>query len=276
MKKLILPLLAIFAIGTASAQFNLGLSVGYGLGTPGDVLGSKVNITSTSSSQKNIYGTYGGGLNINLLPGYSFGKHFGVELGLNGFLGSKTTVQDITTPASSYNYERHSNQFRVTPALIVKSAGEKFQVYAKAGLVLPLLGTINSKVEDNRYSNPLVVQNVEAKTYGKFTVGFTGAFGASMNLGSKLSLFAEVGATSLRIKSKKTEYTKIDVNGTDALATAPEYGKTTNYVDEITNTSNTASNPNLDTNKAKDELRQSANFSNFFIQVGIKFSFGKD
>lgn len=272
MKKLILPVLAVLSFGTASAQFNLGLSVGYGFGIPGQTLGTEANVTVTSSSKKNIIGTYGGGLNINLLPGYSFGEHFGIELGLNGFIGSKVTIQDITTPVSSLKYERYSNQFRITPAVIIKSGGEKVNLYAKAGLVIPLLGTINSKIDDNRYSNPLAVQNIEAKTSGAFSLGFTGAFGANFNFGSKFSLFAEIGASSLQIKSKETKYSKLDVNGTDALTT--EYVKKTKYVDEITNTSNTDSNPNKDSNQAKEDLRQIANFSNFFIQVGFKFSFG--
>lgn len=274
MKKLILPVLAVMTIGTASAQFNIGLSVGYGIGTPGQILGNEANVTLNSSSQKNIYGTLGGGLNINLLPGYSFGDHFGVELGLNGFIGSKVTIQDITTPASSLDYQRSSNQFRITPAFVVKSGGERVNLYAKAGLVLPVLGSTMSKVEDNRYSNPLAVQSIEAKTTGKFSVGFTGAFGASFNLGSKFSLFAEVGANSIQVKSKETKYTKIEVNGADALANATEYQKRTNYVDELTQDSNTAANPNMDTNKAKDELRQVSNFSSFFLQVGFKITFG--
>ncbi|MNJ85976.1 hypothetical protein D3C87_34580 [compost metagenome] len=270
MKKLILPVLAVMAMGTASAQFNVGLSVGYGIGTPGQVLGTEATITS----QKNIYGTLGGGLNINLLPGYSFGDHFGVELGLNGFIGSKMTIQDVDMSVASLNYQRSSNQFRISPAFVVKSGGERLNVYAKAGLVFPVLGSTVSKIEDNRYSNPLFVQSIEAKTTGKFSVGFTGAFGASLNLGSKFSLFAEVGANSIQVKSKETKYTKIEVNGTDQLAGANEFQKRIKYVDELTPNSNTMGNPNMDSNKAKEELRQVSNFSSFFLQVGFKISFG--
>lgn len=270
MKKLILPVLAVMAIGTASAQFNVGLSVGYGIGTPGQILGTEATMTS----QKNIYGTLGGGLNINLLPGYSFGEHFGVELGLNGFIGTKMTIQDVNMSVASLNYQRSSNQFRISPAFVIKSGGERLNVYAKAGLIIPVLGSTISKIEDNRYSNPLVVQSVEAKTTGKLSVGFTGAFGASLNLGPKFSLFAEVGANSIQVKSKETKYTKIEANGTDALASATEFQKRINYVDEINGSSNTMANPNMDPNKARDELRQVSNFSSFFLQVGFKITFG--
>ncbi|WP_343747714.1 outer membrane beta-barrel protein [Fluviicola sp.] len=277
MKKLILPVLAVFSLGTASAQFNLGVSVGYGLGSPGHVLGTNTTSTSSSYSEKNIYGTLGSGLQANLTPGYMFGEHFGVELGLNGFFGSKTTIGEATFPGGSYKHTQSSSQFRVSPALVVKSGGEKLSVYARGGLVLPLLGSVKSEINDNGASTPGVNTMAELKTSGKVSLGYTGAVGLNVHFGQKMAFFAELGANSLRVKSKQTDLTKYTVNGTDQLGNVSTYGKQTKYVDELTNSSNNASvNPSgTNTANAKEDLRQVANFSNFFIQVGIKFSFGK-
>lgn len=274
MKKLILPVLAVFSLGTASAQLNLGVSVGYGLGSPGHVLGTNTTSTGSSYSEKNIYGTLGSGLQANLTPGYMFGEHFGIELGLNGFFGSKTTVGEATLSSGNYKHTQASSQFRISPAIVVKSGGEKLSVYARGGLVLPLLGSVKSEINDA--TNPAAVTVMELKTSGKVSLGYTGAVGLNVHFGQKMSFFAELGANSLRVKSKETELTKYTVNGTDQLSNVPTYGKKTTYVDELTNSSNNASvNPSgTNTNNAKEDLRQVANFSNFFIQVGIKFSFG--
>lgn len=275
MKKLILPVLAVFSLGTASAQFNLGVSVGYGLGSPGHVLGTNTTSTSSSYSEKNIYGTLGSGLQANLTPGYMFGEHFGIELGLNGFFGSKTTIDEATVSTGSYKHTQASSQFRISPAFVVKSGGEKLSVYARGGLVLPLLGSVKSEINDA--TNPSAVTVMELKTSGKVSLGYTGAVGLNVHFGQKMAFFAELGANSLRVKSKQTDLTKYTVNGTDQLGNVPTYSKQTKYVDELTNSSNNASvNPSgTNTANAKEDLRQVANFSNFFIQVGIKFSFGK-
>lgn len=276
MKKLILPVLAVMALGTASAQFNLGISAGYGLGSPGHVLGTSTTATGSSYSEKNIYGTLGSGVQANITPGYMFGEHFGIELGLNGFFGAKTTIDEATLPTGDYKHTQSSNQFRITPAFIIKSGGEKLSVYARTGLLIPLMGSVKSEIIDN--TNPAAQTLMQLKTSGKVSLGYTGAVGLNVHFGKKFGFFAEVGANSMRVKSKETTLKMYNVNGTDQLGNIPTYSKETKYVDELTNTSNNAGTNPTGTNVgvAKEDLRQVANFSNFFLQVGIKFTFTKD
>ncbi len=272
MKKLILPVLAVMALGTASAQFNLGVSAGYGLGSPGHVLGTT---TASNGDEKNIYGTLGNGIQANLTPGYMFGEHFGIELGLNGFFGSATTIDKAEGPGGTYRHTQKSTQFRIAPAFFIKSGGEKFSVYARTGLLIPLIGSVKSEI--NNETVPGINTMMELKTTGKVALGYTGAFGMNIHFGKKFGFFAEVGANSLRVKSKGTELKEYTANGTDQLGGISTYGKETKYVDELTSSSNNfTTNPTgSSTNEAKEELRQVANFSNFFVQVGIKLTFGE-
>lgn len=276
MKKLILPVLAVMAMGNASAQFNLAISAGYGLGSPGHVLGTSTTVSGTSYSEKNIYGTLGNGIQANLIPGYMFGEHFGIELGLNGFFGTKTVIDQVSLSSGDYEHSQKSNQFRITPAFIVKSGGEKVSVYARTGLILPLMGSVKSNINDN--TNPALPTVMELKTTGKVSLGYTGAVGINVHFGKKFGFFAEVGANSLRVKSKETTLKMYTVGGVDQLPNIPTYGKETKYVDELTESSNNVgTNPSgTNTNSAKEDLRQVANFSNFFIQVGVKLTFGED
>lgn len=277
MKKIILPVLAVMTLGTASAQFNLGVSVGYGLGSPGHVLGSEDQYDTNGdlTNSKAIYGTLGNGLQANLTPGYMFGEHFGIELGLNGFFGSETTIGKENRPAGTETHTQKSNQFRITPALYIKSGGEKISVYARTGLILPLMGSVKSEINDA--TTPGMTTHVELTTTGKVALGYTGAFGLNVHFGKKFGFFAEVGANSIRVKSKTTTMDTYTVNGADMLGMVSTYGKETNYVDELDGSSNNFStNPTGSSlNEAKDDLRQVANFSNFFVQVGVKLTFGE-
>jgi len=204
-----------------------------------------------------------------------FGEHFGIELGLNGFFGSKTTIDEATVPTGDYTHTQSSTQFRITPAFYIKSGGEKLSVYARTGLLLPLLGSVKSEINNN--TNPAAPTVMELKTSGKVSLGYTGALGLNVHFGKKFAFFAELGASSIRVKSKKTELTKYTVGGNGVLGSVSTYGKETKYVDELTNSSNNAStNPTgTNPNSAKEDLRQVANFSNFFIQVGVKLTFGE-
>lgn len=275
MKKLMLPFLAVMTLGTASAQFNLGISAGYGIGSPGHLLGTddQYNNTGNLTGSKAIYGTLGSGIQANLTPGYQFGEHFGAELGLNGFFGTSTTVEKSTSSSNSMTHTMKSNQFRITPAFIIRSGGEKISVYARTGLVIPLIGSVQSEIKDNPIpgSNRTLAYN----TTGKVSLGYTGAFGVNIHFGKKFGLFAEAGATSLRVKSKETEMKKYDLDGQDLLGNVPTYNKQTKYVDELTTSSNNFStNSSSSMSQAKEDIRQIANFSNFFIQVGFKMTFG--
>ncbi|MGV3611615.1 MAG: outer membrane beta-barrel protein [Fluviicola sp.] len=272
MKKLILPVLAIMSLGTATAQFNLGVSVGYGLGSPGHVLGTT---TATNGDQKNIYGTLGNGIQANLTPGYMLGEHFGIELGLNGFFGSETTIDKSESLFGTDRTTQKSTQFRIAPAFYIRSGGEKFSVYARTGLLIPLLGSVKTERNDDSAFGLSVLQ--VSSTSGKVALGYTGAFGFNIHFGQKFGFFAEVGANSLRVKSKTTEVKTSTVNGNDQLESTPEYFKEITYVDELNSSSNnfgynSASSPT----SAREELRQVANFSNFFVQIGIKFTFTGD
>ncbi len=275
MKKIILPVLAVMTLGVASAQFNLGVSVGYGLGSPGHVLGTEDQYSASGlTNSKAIYGTLGNGLQANLIPGYMFGEHFGIELGLNGFFGSETTISKENHPAGTATETMKSSQFRITPAFYIKSGGEKISVYARTGLLIPILGSV--KYESNDNSTPGLSVMRASTTTGTVALGYTGAFGLNVHFGKKFGFFAELGANSLRVKSKATEVTEYSVNGTDALGSVPTYSKEIEYVDELNSSSNNfATNPNASMTSAREELREIANFSSFFIQVGVKLTFGE-
>lgn len=275
MKKLILSV-AMLSLGTGAmaqgmyASFNLG----YGFGTPGDMVGTVDvvdgggNTTSTPT-----YGTLGGGFNIGLTPGYMISENFGIELGLNYLLGSTLTSTDFTTPATSTTIKTKSNQFRVSPTLVISTgAGEGLSAYAKAGIVLPVAGSTTTNVEATFFGG---TSSQEISSKGAFSAGFTGAIGVNFGLSDKLSIFGELSHVSLRIKGKTQTIESSEVNGVNQLVGATTYMLETSYVGELNSSSNNSSyNPNpVNQGAAKEELAGNSNFNALFINLGVKFNF---
>jgi len=269
MKKLLLTVATITVTISASAQFYVGINAGYGIGGPKQVLGTITNSSASGTSTENIYGSLGGGLNLGLTPGFWFGEHVGAELGLNYFMGSKVEVTKVTSPFGELTANAHSSQFRLMPSLVIRSSGEKLNIYAKAGLVIPAVGQTVQEIENTGYQGPNTASSSRSETVGQMTLGYTGAIGFNLGLGERLGFFAEVSAVSLRVSANKTTVTDYSSNGTDVMANLSTYNKEINYVDKLDNNSNTGPTANQD--QAEDRLRINSNYGGIFLNVGLKF-----
>ena len=276
MKKITLMVASVTLGFTAMSQgFYGALNVGYGFSTPSQVIGTDYVVSATGAeTESNIYGTYGAGINIGLTPGYMITEHFGVELGLNYFMGTNVDVNKVRTPFGESLASLHSSQFRLLPSLVVSSGGTKFSVYAKAGLVLPVFGTTFLKVEDSGVFGPGSGYTRETETKGAFSLGFNGAIGVNYGISDKLSVFGELSGMNLHINAKEREVTTATNNGVDMMSALTTYDKNISYVDELTPSSNNAGyNVNYTEDQPQEVLRTRNNFSALFINLGVKYAF---
>lgn len=276
MKKIILCGYALFTFTALMAQSAyVDVAVGYGLGLPGEKLG--VNSSTSSGGEvttSNVYGTIGQGLNIELRPGFFFNEHIGAELGFNYFMGSETEVQKTSSPFGTATVTAHSNQLRMTPAIVVRSGSEGLYAYGKFGVVLPLTGTTFTNVDDTGASGPNTASTAEYETKGAPSLGFNGTLGVNYSLSGRFSLFAEASSVHLRVNAKSRTMTAATSNGTDVLGSMNTYQKETTYVDELNSSSNNSSyNSNYSTSTAKDDLRTRNNFGALFLNIGLKINF---
>lgn len=272
MKKVMMTICAFLTLSAATAQSAYAsLSVGYAAGTASDVIGTNYNVTSaTAFTEKNIVGTYGGGIPVTLGLGFMFTEHLGIDLGINYFLGSVVT-SDIQTTffGSESTTTSQGNQIRVTPQLVVSTGSENtISFYAKTGFVLPVGGGTTFKVDAiDASSGTPVTTVVEGESAGAFSFGYTGTFGASFNLSDKLSLFGELQGINLRLKGTSQTVTSYKVNGSEIVSTLPASVTTTNYVDSINETSNT------DPLQPTESLAETTNYSSIGFNLGVKFNF---
>lgn len=275
MKKGLLLGVLLLGAGAVSAQ-NLyaGFQAGYGIGMPTDVVGTTTVVSSTGDqTETNVYGSYGGGLNLGLNVGYNFSEYFGAELGFNYFMGSTVTSTDVTVPTGTVVVTGKSTQMRLTPLLVVSTGGD-VALYGKAGFVLPVGGSTTAELRNT--TNPItgeVQQDFESK--GAMSLGLQGAIGVKFDMASSLSFFGELSAVNLRIKSASRSMTKYTVGGTDFLESTDTYGKEITYVDELNSSSNNSAYnlTSVDSNSAMEDLATKTNFSALFLNVGIRYNF---
>ena len=273
MKKGFLLGALLLGAGAVSAQgLYVGLQAGYGMGTPGDAVGSTTVVSATGDqTQTAIYGSYGGGTNIGLNVGYMFTEHVGAELGFSYFLGSTLTSNDVTVPTGQLTVMGKSTQMRLAPSLIVTTGGD-FAVYGKGGLIFPVGGSILYEYRDNM--NPLAIVERDFEATGAISLGFQGAIGVNYTLSDNLSIFGEFSAVNLRIKSATNTMTRNSVDGVDVLSAMDTYDIETTFVDELSPSSNNAGyNTDYSTASAKQDLATTTNYNGMFFNIGVKYNF---
>ncbi len=296
MKRIVFSAAILMASFGASAQGFYGdINVGYGFGFPGRLhndgtgLGTStegvINVNAANqerqtvlSSNKSINHSAGAGINLQLTPGYMFNDHFGIELGINYYLGSEVTVLEANrsmnlfmappmpgveiAPIQEDNWAvikatTKSGQLRLIPTLVFSTgASKKFSGYAKMGLVVPVAGSSVITISDDTkafvnpgfsmatmsLTNDGIVTNstvTEQKVKANFTVGFKGAIGVNYMVSEKIGIFAEAFLTSLQLSRKSGEYIRAEYNGQDLLPEMTTFEKEINYVSELDATSNT-------------------------------------
>lgn len=226
MKKMIFSLmLVILAAQSAFAQsFYLKAGLGYAFPMPGqkfdqdgNFLNGKVLYGSntehynlkTASFSAGAQGALGGGIMIS--------KNIGVELDANFNLGPVTYIErHPPTGKIDYYYtaERTANNFvTLMPSLLLQTANDKFNVYMRMGLALPLNAKINL-MESYQFTNGTLGE-IDWKVTNYFSLGFTGATGVSMAIGQGFSVWAEAGMMSLSLARKEKDMIAMRTNGAD-------------------------------------------------------------
>ncbi|MCB9232308.1 MAG: outer membrane beta-barrel protein [Bacteroidia bacterium] len=274
--KLKLSILLFFALLSAASMQAQGFSVrvggGFAVPVSKDVLEiSQFADTSGNIYNDNVYGTLGGGLRLNVAPGWWINEHFGVELGVTWLMSSRITAFQQIAPGTEVNVDAYTRQLQLAPALMLRSGTEGVQVYSRVGAVLPIIGTTYQEVSVATVFGGQTFTNYQKiANKGSLSIGFQGAIGVFYPINDMISVFAEIEAVSLKIKSKTAEVTEYTTNGQDLLDNLNTIDRYTNFQDEISNSSNNPDfNSNPDTNSPLEDLSTKSPYSGAGINIGI-------
>lgn len=300
MKKIILSFaLLTTTCGLFAQKFYVDVNAGYGFGFPKSILGqdTKINVVnsmSVSGETKNIEGSLGKGLNLQLTPGYKFNKYIGLELGISFFAGSKvlanqtiwsnvdTTWNIDADKFSTFQSYAKVTQLRLTPTVVFSTDTIKgLSGYAKLGMIIPVYGVGKANSIDRRQilntNNGEITKYIEEKAYtfnGQVSIGFRGAIGAEYRISDHISVFGEMFVSSLSIKHSKRTTTKWNFDGEDQMGGKSKYVLETEFVEKLDDkTNNPQYNPNVSADLPRQELSQKTNLTQMGISIGFKYTF---
>jgi len=231
----------------------------------------------TTSTVNNVKINLGKGLNFGVAFGYMFDDHFGAELGVGYFLGSKSkfTQESINemNPAdiitTTLDGEIYARQIRINPSFIVSTDYADFVPYAKFGVVLGVGTKITEMYNDQKYTvdTETVEQTYESK--GGIAFGLNASIGALYKLNKKTGIFLDLTGVTMSYSPKTRTLTEYKLNGEvlDIDALFSYNSIEIEYSDEI------ESGDNDDKTNSTLELSRKYPFSSFGFNIGIRFSF---
>lgn len=289
---------------TKSKRFYVEAVGGYGfplvnddLGSTNDLIG-KVNRLVRADSSISILpvqGTQGPGWQGGINIGYMFHPNIGFELGLMYLRSNRFLLGQDQTPTFQAEHSIVGERLDIIPQLVLNfDFKEKWSVYSKSGLVVPVWGQSKSEIKIDDQEGRLVYEyiginnpnthgsvRIKASTFGRFSYGFQTRLGVSYKAVDWLSVFSEVKFMALSIRSKEDRFDEVEIrlfdvntgNGTviteDGL---DEIDKRTIFVDELTqNSNNPEVNPNADPNRPLEELSRKDNFNQLGLSIGLRF-----
>jgi len=286
-------------------KFYLETSGGYGfpivnddLGSTNDLIGSANRLIRSDSTIKitPAQGTQGAGWQFSFNAGYMFHPNIGFEGQINYLKSNRYFLAKNITPTFQAEHGVLGERLDIIPQLVFSfQFREKWSLFSKSGVVIPLWGRSNSEIiiddQEGRlvqevfgFNNPNshAAVRIKASSYGKFSYGFQTRLGVGYSFLDWLTVFGEVKFVALSIRSKEdrvNEFSIQFINGqTGELGLRiteddlSEMDKTTIYLNELTeNSNNQEVNSNADSSQPLEALSTKNNFNQLAVSFGIRF-----
>jgi len=226
------------------------------------------------ASIRNANSEMGGGFPMIVRAGYMITNFVGADIGFNYLIGNKNTQTQAIANGQTAIIEGQTQQARLNPAIVFSTNRDMdLSAYSRLGLVLPLGGVTTLQFDvPSIFSNNGAPTTQTEEIRGRFGVGYSGTLGAQYRVYERMYLFAEVEAIHLAVRRNSSQVTAFTLSGNDALDQLNRYNRETNYVNELTSTSNNPrTNPNPNENLPADELTSTTFFNSVGVNIGIKY-----
>ena len=213
------------------------------------------------------------GVHVQLAGGYMFNEYVGIDLaGSFGVSMSQALYNDNDvnvngSPSNVQIIQKAMSPLMLMPSLVLQYGGEKYKVYTRAGLVIPL----KTKIQyDQILTNLPGLGAVESDDYSftaknSFSLGFTAALGASYKFTDQVDIFFEASLLSLSMYIKELDMTSVSVNGQgNYISQIPVAERNVYFSDKFTSA----------TGDYNHQPVYSQPFSDLMFSIGFRFNFG--
>ena len=248
-----------------------GIDGGYSLGMASQNITTNIKIGLTETTNANVKGSFGRGLNMNTILGYNITNQISCELGISYLKGFSFKGSYFKDSVFSQDIVISGNMLRVMPALKITSGGEskRTRMYLKVGMVARLAGKIT--VENSYFDIPNNTTTISETKYTKgLSLGTIASAGFFHRISNKIKIFGELFFIAQSWGPKNSDITKYSINGVDQLKVLGFGQKSVHYTNNYKSTTTAQS-----TYIPSQQLRQYHNFSSIGINVGIQFAFRK-
>lgn len=286
MKK-IMSLVVVLCVSTLGFTQGLYVKVGGGYAVP---MGSQTllepyqseivtgNFTEVTTTTSVVKGSYGAGTVFNAAVGFKFSPFIGFDLNLAYQLGqefSGTTSAESPTVFANLEEKTQSQGFYAAPALMFMAGSESVRPYALVGVIAGKVDLVTERTGFYDFTDIPFGTTEREETKGEMAFGFRGGMGVDINVGDRISIYAEGIFNSISYYAKESEITEATLDGEDYL---PEYSvsdRKTIYVETVT-TVTVDDIPQVDPDQPTQALRSPSPLSSLGINVGVKIKLGSD
>jgi len=211
--------------------------------------------------------SFSAGTYLDLAGGYMFSEHVGIDAAFNIGLSPKQYTTNYADQVSSENIQliqKAANPTFFVPSLVLQTGGEKLNLYARVGLVVP----VNTKITQDEIFSTIPASDVTDYTYeikNSFSLGYAAAIGAQYQVKERLKLMGEVNFMSLAMLIKSADLTNINQDGRNYPPTADS--SAVQHYAYSTNTSGV-------TTSSSNQAAWTQPFSNVGVRFGVVFLIG--
>jgi hypothetical protein len=261
MKRTFTAILILIAISSVHSQSKSAFKLNFGYCMPAvkSNLGSSYNSTSTSYSDKGVYGSFGKGFQIETGYEYEFVKSLSAQLEATYLIGSEITTDENYDIGSHEKRSLGARFLIIAPSLKFSTSFNHFKLYGGLG---PAIGFGKMKGKYVYHGTNDVVQEYVLK--GSTPLGIKAMLGVEKSTGS-FSWYFQTSVLGMNYGPSEGELTKYDVNGQDQLKSYTADQKKIKFV-ESQNSSSSNSSPTA--------LKQYYPLSYINLTIGLLYRFG--
>jgi len=228
---------------------------------------------SEQIGERQLYGSAGNGFILGAGVNYFLDPCFGVGLNYSHLTGSWQQYEKDDYP----NDYTISEQFRgnydnLTLGIQARTCCEgNWHGQANFGPSF-FLGS-NTQFKKTISNKGVVDYDIQRTIRNNFGIGLTGGFGGDYQLSKNFNIGLNISSTMFTATGKNQIYTKYDDKGTNNLLDMDTYEKETNYVSQLTETSNVKGNSNYNKNKPMDDLAIKTGYNSVIGTLRTTFTF---
>lgn len=204
-----------------------------------------------------------------------FTSHIGLDLAFTGALSTNEYRYSVTgenlsgVPSDVVFVSKAQNPLILTPSVVLQTGSCPFNVYSRMGLVVPLKTTV---VQDQIISNQpgsgaQTVYDYTFELHNGFSLGVSGALGASYRTNNGLSIWLETSLVSLPVYTKEAEIVDVTVNGISYLQP---------FLQGNPGKINYSRNFTAEKGDFFNQPSYSLPFSNIGVNLGVSFALGSE